>query len=101
MEDPVPESPRQVDPSGFMATSRAAARAEEGRQRRQREIAIPSEQPGHEGDYTSDPNVMTTIRQLLLYLQSVVTLMANMAPQARRIGCGTRGEKRRSPSPPA
>ena len=33
-EDPVLESPRPMDPRGFMATLRAEVRAEEGHQRR-------------------------------------------------------------------
>ena len=63
-----------------MAASRVVARAEEGHQHRQREIVASSEQPGQKDGYTPDPEVMTTIRQLLPYLQLVVTLMANMVP---------------------
>ena len=82
VEDPASESPRSANPNGFMAASRAATRVEEGRQRRQREIVTPSEQPGQERGYTFDPEVMATIRQLPSYLQLVVTLMDNIVPSS-------------------
>ena len=46
--------------------------------RRPREVEIPLEQPNQEGHYTPNPDVMAAIKQLPPYLQSVVTLMANM-----------------------
>ena len=63
-----------------MVASRAAARAEEGRQRRRRENVATLEQPSQKGGHTLDLDVMTTIKQLPLYLQPVVTLMSNMVP---------------------
>ena len=83
MEDLGPESPRPVGLSSFMAAAREAARAEAGRQRRDREVAIPLDLSGHEGGYTPDPNVMATIKWLPSHLQLVVTLMANMVAPAK------------------
>ena len=48
--------------------------------RRSKEVVLPLEQPGQEGDYTPDPDVMATIRQLRPHLQPVVTTMENMVP---------------------
>ena len=62
VEDFVLKSPRPADPNGFMAASKVAARAKEGRQCRQREITIPLEQPSQEGDYVPNPDVMATIK---------------------------------------
>ena len=72
-----------MDPNSFMAASRVAARAEEGRVQRLKEVILPLEQPGHEGDYTPDPDVMATIRQLQPHLQPVLTLMATMVPPSK------------------
>ena len=69
-----------MDPSDFMAASRAVTRVEETHVRRLREVVFPLKQLGQEGDYTPDPDVMATIRQLPSSLQPVVTLMANMVP---------------------
>ena len=62
------ENPHPVDPSGFMEISKEAARAEASRQHRQMEVAIYLDQPSQEGDYTPDPDVMTTINKLLSHL---------------------------------
>ena len=62
MEDSILGNPRPVDPSGFMAALKGAARAEEVLHHKQKEIAIPLEQPSQKGDYIPDPVVMAIIK---------------------------------------
>ena len=69
-----------MDPSDFMAASRAVAREKESCLQRPKEVAFQLEHLGQKGDYTSDPDMIATIRQLPPHLQSVMTLMANMVP---------------------
>ena len=57
-----------------MAASRSAARVEENRQRRRREVDHPSEQRG--SSIAADADLTSIIRQLPSHLQSVVTLLA-------------------------
>ena len=70
-EDFGPDSPHPVGPSSFMAAAREAARAEAGRQRKEREVAIPLDLSSQEGGYTPNPDMMAKIKRLPSHLQSV------------------------------
>ena len=69
-----------------MVASREASKVEQANHLwREREVAIPLDQTGQEGGYSSDPALMVTIKQLPSYLQPVGMLMANMVAPGEEV----------------
>ena len=88
--------PPTVNPESVMAATRGAAMealAEQVGLFRRTEIM--ASQPGVPEGYTPDLELAKVIKQLLGYLQPVVTLMATMALRLRRVSCRRRGAERR------